>query len=72
MSHDETPTTHDHQWDLVLLCGTCGQIMAPPDSQLMPARLIRYVAPHMTQGSDNLTNAESADVVFTLTEDGHA
>jgi hypothetical protein len=56
--------THDHQLDLVLLCGTCGLVMAPPDSQLV---VIRYVAPTVTN-SDNLTTADPAQVTFDIVE----
>ena len=58
---------HDHQLDLVLLCGTCGLVMAPPDSQIVAERLLRYVAPRVTK-SDNLTSADPSKVTFDLVE----
>lgn len=62
-------TEHDHQLDLVLMCGTCGLVMAAPETQAVARRLVRYVAPTITK-SDNLTTADPAEVTFDLIETG--
>ena len=67
MKNIDPEAIHDHQLDLVLLCGTCGLVMAPPDSRLIEERLVRYVAPRVTK-SDNLTTADPTRITFDIVE----
>lgn len=55
-------THHDHQLDLVLLCGTCGLVIEPRADNVIALGLASLAVT-----SDNLTSAQDAEADLLLT-----
>lgn len=55
---------HDHQFDLVHLCGTCGLVRHPAHDDVIAQGLAS-----LTLNSDNLTSAQDVEADLLLTAD---